>query len=215
MLENIDWLGHASFRIIADLVVYIDPWKIKEDVMADVIFITHDHYDHCSPVDIQKLSKEDTIVVAPEDSAEKLKLLGLNVMPVKPKEKYKVKGIAFKTIRAYNKHKEYHPKKNNWVGYVIDILEENLYFSGDTDYISEMGNLGDITIAFLPISGEYTMDIDEAVKATLEIHPKYVVPMHYGDFIGGVNDAEEFASKIEKEDPTIEVVIKEPEYGRE
>ncbi len=215
MLENVDWLGHASFRIMADLIVYVDPWKINDDILADVIFITHDHYDHCSPVDIQKISKEDTIIIAPADSAEKLKLLGLNVMIIEPQEKYEVKGIPFKTIRAYNKHKDYHPKKNDWVGYVIDILGENLYFAGDTDYIHEMRNLGEISIAFLPITGEYTMDVDEAVKATLDIHPKYVVPMHYGDFIGGLDEAKDFASMVEREDPSIEVVIKEAEYGRE
>lgn len=216
MLENISWLGHASFRIISDLKIFIDPWKIKEDIKADLILITHNHHDHCSTKDIELLLNDNTLIIAPSDVAELIKreiTRELNIKIVSPGDSFEIMGINIETIPAYNKNKDYHPKENKWLGYVIELDGERIYFAGDTDYIHEMRHLKNINIAFLPIGGTYTMDVKEAVKAALDIHPNYVVPMHYGDIIGEISEAEKFLSMIDQEDPTIEVVIMNPEYG--
>ena len=211
MIENVDWLGHASFRIISGLSIYIDPWKITGDEKADIILITHSHHDHCSPEDVKKLVKESTVIVTVKDAAEKLSGITKNIKIVKPSDRIEVQDIFIAAVPAYNKDKEFHPKSNRWVGFVVEVLGERLYFAGDTDFIQEMKNLKDISIAFLPIGGTYTMNVKEAVEAAALIHPKYVVPMHYGDIVGSSDEADSFSGMMEKTDPTIEVVIKKPE----
>ena len=214
MLEAIDWLGHASFRIIDDLVIYIDPWKVQNDDKADIILITHPHHDHCSPEDIFRLQKENTVIVTVQDAAEKIYAAGIrcNFKIIKPFDKVEILGTNIEVVPAYNKNSDYHPKEKDWVGFIVEVLGERVYFAGDTDYIPEMRHLKNIEAVFLPIGGEYTMDVDQAVKAALMIGPRYAVPMHYGDIVGGEDDAEAFRMKMHSEDPTIEVVIKTPEY---
>ncbi|MBI4708160.1 MAG: MBL fold metallo-hydrolase, partial [Candidatus Omnitrophica bacterium] len=115
MTENIIWLGHASFKIVNEKVVYIDPWKIKEKErgLAELILITHEHYDHCSPEDITKLCKSNTQVVAPGDCVSKI---SGDVQAIKPGESLTIKGITIEAVPAYNLKKPYHPKANGWVG---------------------------------------------------------------------------------------------------
>jgi L-ascorbate metabolism protein UlaG (beta-lactamase superfamily) len=209
MLENINWMGHSSFRIITDLVIYIDPWKINEEIKADIIFITHTHFDHMSIPDILQLLKEDTILVAPLSAKEELSEIKNKIEFMKPNDKIIVKEINVEAVHAYNKNKDYHPKSKNWLGYVIELDGERIYFAGDTDYINEMKDLENIYAAFLPIAGTYTMDLDEAVKATLEIQPKYVIPMHYGDIVGTKNDGKTFINMVKNADPSIEAFEKE------
>ena len=183
------WLGHASFRIESELgTVYVDPWKLKDPVKADIILITHSHHDHMSGEDIKKLEKKGTRVVGPDDVAENLE----GVDPIKPGESKKFDGIKIEAHRAYNIDKEFHPKSSNWVGYVMDIGGYRIYHSGDTDVIPEMENLEGIDIALLPVGGTYTMRHGEAAQAVDKIKPKKAIPMHWGDIVGDIGSAEKF-----------------------
>jgi len=188
MLKNISWLGHASFKIADDKVLYIDPWKLKREDKADIILITHSHYDHLSLEDISKVQTEDTVIVVPSDGASKLKG---NIKTVRPGDSLAVKGIDIEVVPAYNIKKDYHPKGNRWVGFVINIKGTRIYHSGDTDFIPEMKKIK-ADIALLPIGGTYTMDVAEAVEAVKAINPEVAIPMHYGDIIGSVEDARKF-----------------------
>ncbi|MBF0319354.1 MAG: MBL fold metallo-hydrolase [Nitrospirae bacterium] len=195
MLDNIIWFGHDSFKFTGDKTVYIDPYKIKKSDKADLILITHGHFDHCSPEDIAKVTGDKTIIVAPKDCA--LKLKG-NVKIAAPGDKFSVTGIEIEAVPAYNTNKDFHPKSNAWVGYVFTLDGKRYYHAGDTDHIPEMKTLKDIYAALIPISGVYVMTADEAAHAALDIAPKFAVPMHYGEVVGTKKDAERFAAELRR-----------------
>jgi L-ascorbate metabolism protein UlaG (beta-lactamase superfamily) len=201
---KIHWLGHASFKIKNSSVIYIDPYIIPEDAeKADLILITHEHYDHCAVENIRKLAKDDTIVIATEDCI--VKLADLNVRGITPNQKIEVKGIAIETIPAYNIGKAFHTKASNWVGYIITINGVRIYHAGDSDFIPEMKELKNIDVALMPVGGTYTMNAEEAADAVNSFNPKIAIPMHYGSIIGNRADAERF-----KELAKCEVKILEP-----
>ncbi len=186
---NIRFLGHASFIIEDNYKIAIDPFDLKTGEAVDIIFITHSHYDHCSPDDITKLLDKETTIVAPEDCMEKLEGLGKKIISVEPNNTYEV-GIKFKTVPAYNPSKPFHPKSNKWVGYII-YLTESVYHPGDTDLIPEMKEVK--TDYFLvPIGGTYTMNSEEGAEAVNTVSPKYAIPMHYGKIVGSPKDAQRF-----------------------
>ncbi|GBD98873.1 metal-dependent hydrolase [bacterium BMS3Abin07] len=201
MVENIHWLGHDTFRIDGEKVIYTDPFKLKKSGRADIILVTHEHYDHCSPEDIAKIQNEDTVIVATPDCAGKLRG---TVKTVKPGDKLSVKGIEIEAVPSYNTNKRFHPRDKGWVGYIFTVNGKRIYLAGDTDYIPEMKNFKDIDIALLPVSGTYVMTAEEAVKAALAIRPKIAVPMHYGSIVGDKSDAERFAGALKGQ---VEVVI--------
>jgi len=190
MVKNIHWLGHASFRIDAGIkTIYIDPFKIKAGApKADIILVTHEHFDHNSPEDIAKIQKDSTVIVAPVAVAEKLKG---NAQGVKPGQSLSVAGVAVETVPAYNTNKEFHQKKFGWVGYVVTVDGVRIYHSGDTDYIPEMDRLN-VDVALLPVGGTYTMTADEAAQAVNTFKPKIAVPMHYNSIVGTAADALRF-----------------------
>ena len=193
MIDNIHWLGHDTFKISGEKVIFTDPFQIKESDTADIILITHEHYDHCSPEDIGKIQTKETVIVATADCASKLKG---NVRIVKPGDTLTVEGVHIEAVPAYNMNKKFHTRHQGWVGYVITIGETRIYLAGDTDYIPEMKNLRDIDIALLPVSGTYVMTAEEAVKAALDIKPKIAIPMHYGAIVGDTSDAKRFANAL-------------------
>ena len=210
MLENIEVLCHSCIKFNKGEVIYFDPFKIEKNYNdADAIFITHDHYDHYSEEDIDKVVKEGTIIVAPEDLLTKLLKKGFerdNMVLVTPNQKYTVKGIEFQTIPAYNVNKQFHPKANEWVGYVLKIEGVTYYIAGDTD-ITEENKKVKCDIAFVPVGGTFTMDYMEAAELINEIKPKIAVPTHYGSIVGEKSDGVSF-SKLVSPEIEVEVLIK-------
>jgi len=190
MAVELKWLGHASFRIAgADGVAYIDPWKLADAPHdADVIVVSHSHFDHCSPDDVKKVSKADTAVIAPADTIARLGARNA----VAPGESVTIKDITVETVAAYNVNKAFHPRGNNWLGVVITIDGKRIYYAGDTDLIPEMSDLADIDLALLPVGGTYTLNAAEAVKACSAIGCKHAVPYHWGDIVGTADDARKF-----------------------
>ena len=197
MLNNIEVLYHSSIRISKEKIIYIDPFKIDRNYNdADIIFITHDHYDHYSEEDINKVKKEDTVIVVPKGMSAKLLKQGFKqdyIVTVDSDNTYMVKDIKFETIPAYNINKKFHPKENDWVGYVIQINGVRYYIAGDTDVTEENKNVK-CDVAFVPVGGTYTMDYKEAAELVNEIKPKIAVPIHYGSVVGSKQDAIDFIS---------------------
>ena len=195
MLENVEVLSHSSIRINKEKIIYIDPFKINKNYNdADIIFITHDHYDHYSEEDIDKVIGENTTIVIPEELLTKLLKKGIQkstIITVEPNKEYMIQGIKFETIPAYNTNKAFHPKKNEWVGYVIEIQGSKYYIAGDTD-ITEENRKVKCDVAFVPVGGTYTMDFKEAAQLINEIQPKIAVPIHYGSVVGTEQDAIDF-----------------------
>ena len=193
VLKNITWLGHDGFLIKGDgKAIVIDPFQVRQCEPADIILITHEHYDHCSPEDIRKIRKASTVIVTEADSAKKL---SGDVRVVQPGEKLTVSGIPIQAVPAYNTNKSFHPKENGWLGFVLTVDGVRIYHGGDTDLIPEMDSV-EADIALLPVSGTYVMTAEEAVKAAKAIKPKLAIPMHYGAIVGSVDDARRFSDAL-------------------
>lgn len=202
-MENIKVLTHSSIRIETEdkKIIYIDPFNIEEKSNdADLIFITHNHYDHFSPEDIQKIKNVSTKIVITNDLFEDILKIGFkndSILKVKPNQEYEIEGINFNTVPSYNINKKFHPKENGWVGYIIN-LSEKIYIAGDTDITEENKNVK-CDIALIPIGGTYTMTPQEAAKLVNIIKPKKVIPTHYGSVVGKKEDAEIFKNLLNKE----------------
>ncbi len=201
MLENIKWLGHDTFKITGEKIIYTDPFKISKPDKADIILITHEHFDHFSPDDIKKLLGPNTTLVLPADCAGKIEA---KEVVVKVGDKINVEGIEIEAVPAYNVNKNFHPKEKGWLGYIFKVSGKRIYIAGDTDYIPEMKSFKNIDIALLPVSGTYVMTADEAVQAALDIMPKIAIPMHYGSIVGEQKDAIHFSEKLKGK---IDVII--------
>lgn len=194
-IENIEILCHSSIRIKNKNIIYVDPFKIEKNYNdADLIFITHDHYDHYSEEDIDKVINKNTIIIVPDGLLIKLLKKGIDkdrIVVVKPNNEYKIDEIIFKTVPAYNTNKKFHPKENGWVGYIINLESTRYYIAGDTD-ITEENQKVNCDIAFVPVGGTYTMDYIEAASLVNKIEPKIAIPIHYGSIVGTKQDAANF-----------------------
>ena len=198
MLENIEINCHSSIKISKGVVIYFDPFKIEKEMHdADIIFITHSHYDHYSQEDINKIIKEDTIIVAPRTTKQTIEKTK-NCIFVEPNEEYEIKGITVNTIPAYNIDKQFHPKTNEWVGYILNIDNVSYYIAGDTDITPENKNVK-CEVAFVPVGGTYTMDYKEAAELVNIIKPKIAVPTHYACIVGSKDDGEKFKTLLDKD----------------
>ncbi len=202
MIENVEVLCHSSIKFSKEEIIYFDPFKIKENYKdANIIFITHSHYDHFSEEDINKVRNDNTLIFITNDLYEKTLDLGFkkeNIIIVEPNKEYKIENIEIKTIPAYNINKKFHSKQNNWVGYIIKIDSITYYIAGDTD-ITEENKKVKCDVAFVPIGGTYTMNFKEASDLINIIKPKIAVPIHYGSIVGSKQDAIEFTKLLNKE----------------
>jgi L-ascorbate metabolism protein UlaG (beta-lactamase superfamily) len=195
--ERVRWLGHAGFRLETTVgVVYIDPYRAPSGPPADIVLITHDHFDHFSRDDLEKIVTKGTRAVAPASVAEQLRGPAISIAPGETVEHDRLEVTA---VAAYNTNKldsdgkPFHPREAGWVGYVIGFEGERIYHSGDTDVIPEMDQAAGAEVALLPVSGTYVMTAVEAAEAARRIGPQVAVPMHWGTVIGSRADAEAFA----------------------
>jgi L-ascorbate metabolism protein UlaG (beta-lactamase superfamily) len=174
MIERIEWLGHASFRIQGMPLIYIDPWRVARNAFhADLILVTHDHYDHCSPADVEKLRGPGTTVVANSMAAS---ILGGEVTVLRPWQMITIDKVCIRAVPAYNSH---HPQQFGGLGFVISLDHYDIYYAGDTDVIPEMSSLRP-DIAILPIGGRQTMNYQDAIEAVRRLKPRWVIPSHFG-----------------------------------
>jgi L-ascorbate metabolism protein UlaG (beta-lactamase superfamily) len=193
ILSKIVWLGHDGFRIDASKTIYFDPYQIPDGPAADLILVTHEHFDHCSPEDVAKIQQSGSVIVTEKDSAANL---SGDVRVVKVGDTLEIDDLIIEAVPAYNTNKDFHPKSKGWLGFIVEVDGVRVYHAGDTDFIPEMKDFK-TDIALLPVSGTYVMTADEAVEAALAIHPKVAIPMHYGAIVGGGQDAESFKAALE------------------
>lgn len=191
MIDRIHWLGHASFRINGPPhedgpVIYIDPWQLPSDSpTADIILVSHDHHDHCSPDDISHICSPETIIVANQRAAE---IIGPDAQVLRPwGGAINIGDVSIRAIPAYTLNYTCHDQAYGGLGFLISLMRHDVYFAGDTDLIPEMDKIG-CDIALLPVGGSFTMGSDEAAEAVLRLAPRYAVPMHYGREIPGSKD---------------------------
>jgi L-ascorbate metabolism protein UlaG (beta-lactamase superfamily) len=201
LVTRLHWLGHDSFRLEGPPVVYFDPWKLSgEQPPADLVLVSHEHADHCSPEDVAKVTGPDTIVVCNAGSAAKLP----GARTVIPGDRLAVAGVEIEAVRAYNTTKfrspgvPFHPREADHVGYIVTVDGVRIYHAGDTDHIPEMAEF-DCDVALLPVSGTYVMTAEEAADAARAISPQIVVPMHYGSGIGTGDDGARFTELYDGE----------------
>lgn len=195
LLEGVDFLGHATFKIKKGVLVYTDPYQIEENETADIILVTHSHFDHCSPQDIKKIASENTVIVASKDCIGSLQGICKKIIGLEPYDTTSVHGVDIKAVPAYNTDKDFHPKEKNWNGYIFTLDAISYYIPGDTDKIPEMKDIR-ADVAFFPVGGTYTMDYREAAEAALLINPKVAIPMHFGTVVGSETDAHRFLERV-------------------
>lgn len=202
-MVKISWVTHACFKITTNIgqIIYTDPYKIgAEEEKADLLLISHDHYDHADGKSIKNIIKEDTAVICPKSSSSKL--AKFNAKGIDPNDSLEIEGIMITAVPAYNPNKAFHPKGNKWIGFIIEVDGKRIYHAGDTDVIPEMKNLGEIDVALLPVGDTYTMGFSEGVEACKIINPKICVPMHDWD-----KDLNEFSKMVANSGSAVKVEI--------
>ena len=218
-IGNIDlkWLGHSGFLIENGKKIYIDPYNLSgERPKADIILITHSHYDHCSIADLQKIVRKGTVVVVSPDCQSKItKLNDVDMQIMESGDEVNIQGVKIQTVPAYNPEKTFHPKDENWQGYIVKFENTIIYHAGDTDVIPEMqkltgyGKQGNEFVALLPVGGKFTMNFEEAVNAAIMIKPTIAIPMHYGSVTGSDEDADNFVKLCKEKGINAVKLVKE------
>ncbi|MBR4830169.1 MAG: MBL fold metallo-hydrolase [Bacilli bacterium] len=206
-LDNIIVNTQSSIKINLSKIIYFDPYKIdKEYNDADIIFITHNHYDHMDEESIMKVKNDNTIIVAPKSMEDVIKKIDFKeYIFLEPFENKELDGISINTIPAYNIDKPFHPRSNNWLGYIINIDNVTYYVAGDTDATPEIEDVK-CDIAFIPIGGHFTMDVNEATELIKKMNTKIVIPIHYGSIIGNITDGKDLTNNLS--DYNIDVIEK-------
>ena len=201
LLDFVEWTGHAGFRLrVGRATVYIDPYRVEGGPPADLILITHGHYDHFSPADVERLSHDRTWLVGPPAVTERVNGRVVSLAPGEVLDDEPVSGLHVLAVAAYNTSKRdadgnvFHPREAGGLGYELNYRGERLYHSGDTDVIPEMDAVTGADVALLAVSGTYVMTPGEAAEAARRIAPRVAVPMHWGEHIGTRADAEQFAA---------------------
>lgn len=206
MLNQITVNAQSSIRIGGETVMYFDPFRIEHAANdADIILITHPHFDHFSPADIAKVRKPETVFVAPQTMEKELIAAGItDAVLLKAGESKTVCGIPVEAVPAYNKTKQFHPKQNGWLGYIVTVGGKRIYAAGDTDATDEAAAVR-CEIALIPIGGTYTTDAAEAAELVSRMQPQTVIPIHYGTIVGNVSDGDAFAKRVKA---PVQVVFK-------
>jgi L-ascorbate metabolism protein UlaG (beta-lactamase superfamily) len=195
LTRGIRWFGQSAFLVQNGKNIYLDPFELPEGVPpADIVLITHEHFDHLSPVDLARIVKPSTAIVSISGVAGNLPKQG-TFKAVKPGDTLTVQGIKIEVVPAYNVSKQSHPKEKGFVGFIVHTDGRSIYHAGDTDLIPEMNNIK-ADVALLPIGGKFTMDASEAAKAANLIKPKVVIPMHWGKVVGTEADVETFKAQV-------------------
>ncbi len=211
---KIQWLGHDSFLLTGNIKIMTDPFKITKQEKADLILISHNHFDHCNIDDLKNVSTEDTTIVAANECIDMLKGFAFKEkIGISPGQEKTVRGIKIRSVRAYNldkinpdTKKPFHPKEDDKIGFLISLNGITIYHTGDTDLIPEMSDLKP-DIALVPVSGTYVMTAQEAAKAIEKIKPKIAIPMHYGTIVGSEKDARDFKQLVKSCD--VQIIAKE------
>ncbi|MGD9275596.1 MAG: MBL fold metallo-hydrolase [Candidatus Pacearchaeota archaeon] len=215
---ELKWLGHSGFLILNSKVIYIDPYNITENLpKADLILLTHSHYDHCSVADLQKIVRDGTRIVAPAGCQSKITRFSIpiKIEIIEKEDELNYGDVKISALAAYNIDKPFHSKDESWVGYLIKIHDVLIYHAGDTDKIPEMQKLtghkkeGKEFVALLPVGGRFTMSAEEAHEAVKLIKPTLAIPMHYGSIVGSIDDAKEFCELCEEDKIKCEILEKE------
>ena len=199
LTDNITINAHSSSRVGGAITLYFAPFHLTDEPHdADIVFITHDHYDHLSPEDIARVKKADTVFVLPASCRASAEKTGLtDCVYLSPGDKTEVRGVPVEAVAAYNVLKPFHPKKNEWLGYVVTLESQRLYVAGDTD--ENKDNLAvKCDIALVPVGGTYTFDAKHAAKFVNRLRPAVAIPTHYGDIVGSPEDAGVFAAAVDK-----------------
>ena len=201
-MTKITWITHACFKIKTNSgkVIYTDPYKMETDEVADIILASHDHYDHAEKKSIKTVYNSNTKVICPKnctDGLKKFEPIGLSPNDVKEFDDIKI--IA---VRSYTPNKNFHPKNNNWLGYIIEVDGKRIYHAGDTDIIPEMEKFENIDVALIPVGGTYTCNMEEGAEACAIIKPKICVPMHDWD-----KDLSEFVKLAKEKAPDVQIEI--------
>lgn len=210
MTENIFVFEHSSIGIKDERgMIYVDPFSMKNSPNdAAFIFVTHEHFDHYSPEDIAKVVGKDTVLIIPESMKDKVQEVSSkmsSIVTINPGESLEISGLKFEAVPAYNTDKAFHPKDEEWVGYVITSGCKRIYIAGDTDDTEEAGSVK-CDIALIPVGGTYTMDVDEAAEFINRLRPEFAIPTHYGTVVGEKSDGEAFAGKV-KEPVKVEIKL--------
>lgn len=205
--KNIEINTQSSIKITLDKIIYFDPYKIENDKHdADIIFITHNHYDHMDKESIEKIKNKNTIIIAPKTMKEVIKDIKVkDYIFLNPNEELNIDNLNIKTIPAYNINKTFHPRENNWLSYIITFNNISYYIAGDTDKTIEAENVK-CDMALIPIGGHFTMNVNEATELIKIINPKIVIPIHYGSIIGNIDDGKKLKNNLSS--TNIEVIEK-------
>jgi L-ascorbate metabolism protein UlaG (beta-lactamase superfamily) len=215
---TLEFLGHSGFLIKTPTrILAIDPYNISDKVpQADIILITHSHYDHCSLIDIKKIAKPNATIIITADSQSKItKCENVKMEIIEPGDKLDIANIKIEAVPAYNIRKSYHEKREGWLGFLIKTEKTIIYHAGDTDKIPEMKNLTGYGrqdtkfITLLPVSGKFVMDAEEAAEVASLLNPDLAIPIHYGAGVAGtLDDAKNFKELCKQINIKVEILEK-------
>lgn len=200
---KIKWYGHDAFTLEKEITICIDPYKLSKTIQADLVLISHNHFDHLSLEDLKKISSKNTIIIAANECISQiLNISSKEKIGIAPGEEKTINNVKVKAIPAYNidkinpdTKKPFHPKEDKKIGFIITMQGTSIYHTGDSDLIPEMTDLKP-DVLLIPVSGTYVMTAKEAANAVEKIKPKIAIPMHYGTIVGSENDAKEFKDMI-------------------